>query len=262
VVIAVVSAAVALATIAGPDVVPVWAQASEITSPSGATVVAGAQDAGLSGVACTSPGNCVAVGSYADANGSGIDQLMAVNESDGSWGVAQKLTLPNDASTTFPQSAALYSVACTSLGNCVAVGQYQDTNGTADFLALYVTETDGVWGTAQTVSLPAGWDTTANGQDASLYGVTCTSAGNCVAVGTYLGTNGISDREAMVVTETNGAWAAATELALPTAGQQPAFLTALRARASETAPPSATTTTLSAFQGRWSRPKRVGLGAR
>ena len=223
-VIAVVSAAVALATIAGPDVVPVWAQASEITSPSGATVVAGAQDAGLSGVACTSPGNCVAVGSYADANGSGIDQLMAVNESDGSWGVAQKLTLPNDASTTFPQSAALYSVACTSLGNCVAVGQYQDTNGTADFLALYVTETDGVWGTAQTVSLPAGWNTTANGQDASLYGVTCTSAGNCVAVGTYLGTNGISDREAMVVTETNGAWAAATELALPTAGQEPAFL--------------------------------------
>jgi hypothetical protein len=198
-------------------VVPVWAQASEITLPSGATMIAGAQDASLSGLACTSPGTCVAVGSYADANGSDNDQLMAVNETNGTWGVAQKITLPNDASTTSGhQYASLNSVACTSLGNCVAVGQYEDTNGTSDDLALYVTETNGVWGIAQTVSLPAGWNTTASGQNAYLDGVTCTSAGNCVAVGTYDGNNGSQDEEAMVVTETNGAWAAATELPLPT----------------------------------------------
>jgi hypothetical protein len=230
---AVVSTAVALATTAGPDVTPVWAQASEITLPTGATIAAGAQSAALNGLACTSPGTCVAVGEYADANGSRNDQPMAANESDGTWGVAQKITLPNDASTTSDhQFAALYNVACTSPGNCVAVGSYEDTNGTGDYLALYVTETNGVWGTAQTVSLPAGWNTTASGQDAYLDGVTCTSAGNCVAVGTYDGNNGSQDEEAMVVTETNGAWAAATELPLPTGydttpGRQQATLNAV-----------------------------------
>ena len=137
------------------------------------------------------------------------------------WPAATAIALPADAQTAtgvdplflFGPSVALRSVSCTSAGNCVGVGGYGDTNGDDDYQALYATESAGAWGTAQRLSLPPGANTTATGQRAFLASVSCPSAGNCVAVGSYADAAG--DSQAMIATETAGAWAA-HELTLPT----------------------------------------------
>jgi hypothetical protein len=216
---------------AGAAAVPAWPAASNLRLlPPGASTAPHAQNAQLDSVTCTSAGNCVAVGSYADAFlGS---QAMVAVETNGAWGRASELALPAGADTTAEgQHAELSSVACTSPGNCVAVGSYSDAARSVQ--AMAATETDGVWGQASELAVPAGANAT---QSASLDSVACTSPGNCVAVGSYTGTqsaNGgadfdyatVYDTEGMVVTETGGVWAQASGLALPTgaatgAGQQ------------------------------------------
>ena len=207
----------------------VWGQASELTLPSGANMAAkGDQEAFLNSVTCTSPGECVTVGSYDDANG--IRQAMVAAETSGVWGQASEFTmLPSDASTApGDQSAALASVTCTSPGNCVAGGDYVDTNGRDDHQAMVTTETSGVWGQASELTLPSGANTAASDQNVALASVTCTSPGNCVAGGSYEDTKGSNDYQAMVAVETSGVWGQASELTLPsgantTAGDQSAF---------------------------------------
>jgi len=56
----------------------------------------------------------------------------------------------NLATVAGAQSASLGSVACTSVGNCVAVGTYNASGSTAtnrDGRAMDVIETGGAWGT-------------------------------------------------------------------------------------------------------------------
>jgi hypothetical protein len=137
------------------------------------------------------------------------------------WPAAAAITLPADAQTAttpsdspvFGPAVALRGVACTSPGNCVGVGGYQDTNGQADFLATYVTESAGMWGSAQPLLLPPGHNTTASDQRAYLTSVSCTGAGTCVAVGSY--TDASDNNQAMIATETAGTWGTARALALP-----------------------------------------------
>jgi hypothetical protein len=186
----------------------VWAQASELTLPTGATTAAGAQQVSLASVACTGPGSCVAVGRYVD--GSGNDRAMLVADADGVWGQASELVLPSNApADSVSAPAGLASVTCTGPGNCLAVGDYTERFGNA--LGLAAAETNGAWGQAKAVALPPG----AGGNFANLLSATCTSPGDCVAVGTYEDVN--LDTLAMDATETNGTWDRASEVALPSA---------------------------------------------
>ena len=208
----------------------VWGQARKLELPSGANTAAGKQIAALDSVACTGPGSCVAVGYYTDTNGSNDYQAMVATETSGVWGQASEATLPSGANTAAgKQYAALDSVACTGPGSCVAVGYYTDTNGSNDYQAMVATETSGVWGQASEATLPSGANTAAGKQDADLYSVACTGPGSCVAVGYYTDTNGSNDYQAMVATETSGAWGQASEATLPSgantaAGEQKASL--------------------------------------
>jgi ferredoxin len=166
---------------------PVWPTASELTLPTNADTAAGSQDADLNAVTCTSAENCVGVGSYVDV--SADVQPMAVTESDGVWGAATELTPPTGSvATTAGYKVSLNSVTCTSAGNCVAVGEYEEAPGSLSpgyQEAMVVTESGGVWYTATEASLPGDADTSASDQYANLDAVTCTSVGNCVAVGNY-----------------------------------------------------------------------------
>jgi large repetitive protein len=208
----------------------VWGTASKITMPSGANTTAGLQRAFLNSVTCTSSGNCVAAGEYADTNGTFDFQAMVATETGGVWAPATKLMLPTGANTTASdQKGSLYSVTCTSPGNCVGVGEYTDSNGTGDYQAMVATETGGTWGQASKLVLPTGANTAAGGQYAALNSVNCTSQGNCVAVGNYTDTNGTEDLQAMIATETGGVWGQASKLTLPAgantaSGGQAAFL--------------------------------------
>ena len=117
------------------------------------------------------------------------------------FGYATPLPVPKGESAQNEERVA--SVACTSARTCEAAGTY---NGKQP---VVVSEVSGKWVSATRISLP----TNANGGGGgALTSMTCTSLGDCVAVGTYE-----TDLETapMVVTEHAGTWARAIELPLP-----------------------------------------------
>jgi Putative Ig domain len=197
-------------------VVPVWPAASAFNAvPGDANTVSGHEIVTLDSVACASQGNCVAVGAYADTGSTTVDQALVTTETNGVWGEGSKLALPSGANPTDTAgggSVDLISVTCTGLGDCVAVGTYVDASGS--YQAMVATETGGVWGQAGELTLPSDQQTTAGRQAAALNSVSCTSQGNCVAVGRYVPTTG-TGQEAMVATETGGVWGAGTAITLP-----------------------------------------------
>ena len=102
-----------------------------------------------------------------------------------------------------PYGVSLSGVSCPRVGECVAVGQYTDTTGSSQPMIL--TQTKGSWGQGIEASLPANAATAPGGQLAYLFGVYCTSVGNCVAAGGY--TDAAGNGQPLIVTETGGVWA-------------------------------------------------------
>lgn len=167
-------------------------QASLASLPS----VSSTPAATLDGVSCTSVGNCVAVGSYADA---GDDyQGLVETETDGSW-TAGKLPLAGLPSTATDPEVDLRSIACPSAGSCVAVGDYQDGSGHEQ--ALIATESSGSW-TAHRADLSS--FSTYSDPYANLVQVSCGSTGNCAAVGSWR--DAADNDEGLIETESNGTW--------------------------------------------------------
>ncbi len=178
-------------------VLPGAASAETVPLPPGA---AATQNDYLNAVACPSAGDCVGVGGFTDAGG--VQSALVEVEQNGAWTASAP-----DLSTVDPgggQAADLLSVACSSAGNCVAVGRYADSSG--DDLGLVLTETDGTWA-AQPASL-SGLSSIAVHPDVVLDSVACPAAGECVAVGTY---RDASDHtQGLIETETGGGWSAGT----------------------------------------------------
>jgi hypothetical protein len=179
-----------------------WGAAQKVTLPSDAGT---SHDAELSSVSCSSAGACSAVGYYGDD--SNLQQAMVVDEASGSWGAAQKLTLPADADGGNP-GASLTTVSCASPGSCSAVGGYEGAGVTQ---AMVVDEASGTWGAAQNVALPG--DASATHPLPALNSVSCAAAGECGAVGHY--TDNANHKQALTVDETSGTWGAGRELTPP-----------------------------------------------
>ncbi len=179
----------------------VWARATEVTAPTNA---AGNPGAILSGVSCSSAGNCSASGDYADT--ASRIQAMVARETSGTWTRATEVIAPANAGGN--PGAYLRGVSCSSAGNCTATGAYSDNSGNGQ--AMATTETSGTWARATEVNTPANG---ASSQGSILVGVSCSSAGNCTAAGVYIDSS--SHVEAMAATETSGTWARATEVTAP-----------------------------------------------
>jgi hypothetical protein len=102
-------------------------------------------------------------------------------------------------------SAFITAVSCASAGNCSAVGQFAGTlvrNGTASHEGFVVDETDGTWGAAQEVA----------NDDDDLYvftAISCSSPGNCAAVGTDFG---VGSGVGFAMDETAGTWGAPQDI--------------------------------------------------
>jgi hypothetical protein len=184
----------------------VWASGVEAVLPDDAnttrpTVV-------LNSVSCASPGNCAAVGAYQDNSTSyDSERPLLLTETDGTWGPGVEGILPADAlpDSQGSQYANLTSVSCASPGSCTAVGTYTYNDHVGSSAGLLFTETNGTWGSGVEAPLPA--NATAD-QNVLVESVSCTSAGNCVAVGGY------SDG-ALLLTETNGTWGEGVEATPP-----------------------------------------------
>ena len=128
----------------------------------------------------------VAVGTYQDS--SNHIQGLLVTESGGVWSASEA-----NLSGVSPNSnpiVSLDSVSCTSAGDCSAVGSYADS--TTFNQGLLLTQTNGVWSAAK-ANISA--LSPATNPAASVNSVSCTSAGDCSAVGSYhdsSGTQGFS----------------------------------------------------------------------
>ena len=198
-----------------------WGKAHKLRLPKDVLITSGRPRAHLYAVSCTSAGNCVAAGTYTDRLRR--VQAIAATQSKGVWGAAHGIAPPANALTApGRQHDELSSVACTSTGNCIAVGSYRATSGSEE-QAMLTTETHGAWAPASELALPANAVATASKQEATLNSVTCTSTGNCIAVGSYNDSGGDSD--AMAASETSGAWQPTSEIPPPAtagaaAGQQ------------------------------------------
>jgi hypothetical protein len=150
----------------------------------------------INSVSCTSAGNCSAAG------GSG-SQAFVVGESDGTWGDAEEV--PGTATLNAGHYSILWSLSCTSPGNCSAGGWYTDASD--DVHPMIVDETGGTWGNAEEVP---GAATLNAGNFNRVWSLSCSSAGNCVAGGTYIDRSGAT--QAFVVDESDGTWGNAEEI--------------------------------------------------
>jgi hypothetical protein len=175
-----------------------FGRATEIAQPANAAPAgssSGANDSILIGVACSDRGYCTAGGSYTDKSGN--TRAMAVTESHGRWGRGVEVRLPGNAASD--PDAEINGVACTSRGNCVAVGYYQPSPSSSGDSGFIVTEKRGAWGRAVAAApMPSG--TIASG----LYAVTCPAAGSCVADGYVIVKSGF---EGLVLAQSRGRWA-------------------------------------------------------
>ena len=137
----------------------------------------------LNAISCPSAGDCTTVGGN-----------RVLSETGGVWGSAAEVTPPANAASI----GHLSYVSCSSAGNCTAAGGYKDSSGR--YQGQLVTETGGTWGTGVEASLP----TNANpDSEAYIEGLSCASAGYCLAVGEYYD-GAVDEPETLLVTETNG----------------------------------------------------------
>ena len=153
----------------------------------------------ITSVSCSTAGNCSAGGSYDDS--SAHRQAFVVNQVAGTWHSATQV--PGTAALNTGGNAYIYSLSCGSSGNCSAVGSYF----TGYLHAFVANEVNGVWRTA--IEVP-GTVALNQGKTAYAISVSCASAGNCTAGGTY--TDSAKRMQAFVVSEVNGTWGTAKQV--------------------------------------------------
>jgi len=182
-----------------------WATGVEATLPDNA---APTDYVLLNSVSCASAGNCTAVGSY-DAS-SGWNEGLLLTEKAGRWATGVEATLPSNGGTS--GNATLNSVSCSPAGNCSAVGYYNGDSSGGE--GLLITKRAGGWRRGVEATLPKN---AIAGKPVSLTSVSCASAGNCSAVGTYNNDEGSKDLTTplgLLLTEKAGKWQAGVQ-ALP-----------------------------------------------
>jgi hypothetical protein len=183
-----------------------WQPAVRATMPAGAASSPRPEFGALS---CPSAEDCSAVGDYRDSAEN--EQGFLLSESAGVWKTGVEVSLPANASVHPGPSVRLNRLSCPSAGNCTAAGSYSDIAGNLRW--FLVSETAGTWSATPVLpTLPA--NTASNTEDSMrIGGVSCTSAGNCTAVGSY--TDIYGQEQGMRLSETGGTWEQAVEVTPP-----------------------------------------------
>jgi len=122
----------------------------------------------LSWVSCPTATRCIAVGTYVDASGTGLN--LSERWDGTSW---SRLSAPNPRGAQVTQPMG---ITCTSSSSCLAVGQYIDGRGRSHAFAQRWNGT--TWHLLAVPEPP--------GSQSSLLSIdTCSSSSSCVAVGNY-----------------------------------------------------------------------------
>jgi hypothetical protein len=119
------------------------------------------------------------------------------------WGAA--VEVPGVGALNVGGSASVGSLSCRQVGYCSAVGSYTDASGHGQ--PFVVNESKGRWAKAEEVP---GVAALSAGKGAGIGELSCASAGNCSAGGSYTGASGHG--QAFVVNESNGRWGKAEEV--------------------------------------------------
>ena len=172
----------------------VWGTAIEVP---GSSVLNTGHSAIVDSIACSSAGNCSA-GGYYWIRPAG-EQGFVVDEINGKWKNAIEVPGVSALETGTDGGSSLNALSCASPGNCSAGGTYN--YGSVQGQAFVVDEVNGVWGNAIEVPGSAALNTYGL---ATVNAISCPSAGNCSAGGSY----GFARKgnAAFVVDEVNGVW--------------------------------------------------------
>jgi hypothetical protein len=155
-------------------------------NPSGAT------ESVLSGISCTSAANCTATGWYEKPN-IGTDLTLAEHWNGRRWEIQPTPDLPGSARN----GGDLFAVSCISATNCIAAG---DNSSKATVELPLAERWNGRKWRIQSAAVPSPAANTA------FLGISCTSASNCTAVGTYQ--KGLFTRNLPLIEHWDGrAWA-------------------------------------------------------
>jgi hypothetical protein len=148
-----------------------WRKAFEVPGSGGLNKGHNAQ---VTAISCPSAGNCAVGGYYTNSSAHG--ELFLISQSKGSWGKAKEI--PGLAALTKGSTAQIYSISCSSAGNCSGGGYGE--NSSFREIAFIVSEARGHWGTAKRVP---GISSLSSAGDSGLNRISCRSAGHCTAVG-------------------------------------------------------------------------------
>jgi len=152
---------------------------SLVATPDPAGISAGA-DNELSGVACSSPADCWAVGHYVTSGkqgGTGFNQALHWNGRK--WSL---VATPQPAGSAAGAQNALSGLACSPPASCWAVGWYGPVGGATGAILNQALHWNGSKWSLVFVPEPGG---TAGGDINNLSSIRCTSSARCWAVGQY-----------------------------------------------------------------------------
>jgi hypothetical protein len=175
-----------------------WHKAIEVP---GTAALNKGRNAAAASVSCASAGNCLVGGGYKDR--AGHPQAFVASEQSGTWHNA--IEVPGTGVLNTGGAAGVESVSCASAGNCAVGGAYSEGSGAVE--AFLASERDGTWQAAIEVPGTGALNTIGN---AHVDSVSCASAGNCAAGGTYTSSSGY--RQPFVVSQRNGTWQTAIEV--------------------------------------------------
>ncbi|HET7015330.1 MAG TPA: hypothetical protein VFI65_15535 [Streptosporangiaceae bacterium] len=177
----------------------VWGKAKQV--PGTAVLNVGGK-ASVDVMSCRSAGDCTAAGTYFAA-AKNDKQAFVVSEKNGRWGTAEEI--PGLASLT-SSAADVNVLSCSSPGNCVVGGDYHVNAGefnAAGSEPFVVSQRNGAWGLMQTFPAIKAVNTAGI---SSINGLSCRSAGTCLAAGTYRTFNGHD--HVFSIAERDGTWGA------------------------------------------------------
>src|ERR1039457_794173 len=147
----------------------------------------------------------LAVGAFTGFTGAAASAAPSTSPIKGTWGPA--VAVPGLSALSPEDVEVVTSISCTGPADCTAGGAYQSTHdtGPSPDQAYVVSEVNGTWGNAEAVPGTVALNT---GLGAATTAVSCSSPGNCVAVGYYtyryaktaLGVAGF------VANQVNGTW--------------------------------------------------------
>ena len=164
----------------------------------GPNVQSSAPNDGFNSVSCKSAGNCTAAGCFIDINGN--QQAFTETSKNGAWADVVPASFGPNVQDPEP-SACFSAISCGSAGNCTAAGQFEDSAG--NYQAFTQTSKNGVW--AKSAPATFGPHVQNSSPYAYFNAVSCASAGDCTAAGTFKDVNG--NTQAFTETSTKRVWA-------------------------------------------------------